>query len=514
MLKERFAILRLKKAGDSQDVGWAGSKIPWTFVMLDKQDVRQDLFTAYCRINHPAFPRILDIKEGDTYYCVLKENIHGENLEARLNREGRLDHGQASRIIGELCKALEFLRMLRPGIVCYRDITLSDIVLDHQGTVKLINLEKLILTKGDGADEPTGDLQQVQSVALLYYHLLTGVNPCEIEGHIPSFSQLGLYLPGELFDLITKALKPDSPMKTLGHFRKEIEKLFPRRCEEHGDQKTPARRRITGRQALVIAAVTLAVSAAAVLAFKLWVFDAASRAENNEITRLLAYRETAAAAEEAKHTDFSGEEANILNRTETTAAEPEQPVQNAEEVSQSTDAHEAGQTADKTDSNSQPKDRNAPAKRQKVYLSSLEPASFSAGSDSFRLADLDASDRDIQGNRFQAGIKLELVDSYLSDYKDQWMTVEYNLDKGYSRFSCVFSVSQAFQHIDPSQKAWLNILGDGKLLLSTVSVGSSSGPVRIEADIRGVKKLTLQLNPASQFVENAGYIIGDPVLEP
>jgi len=517
MLKEKFAILRLKKAGDSH-VGWSGSKIPWTFVMLDKQEVRHDLLSAYLKIRHPAFPRILDVKEGDTYYCVLKENIHGEHLESRLSREGRLDHRQASGIIEEVCEALEFLRGLRPGIVCYRDVALSDMVLDHQGKVKLINLEKLILRKDHAAGEATGDVQQVQSVALLYYNLLTGINPCDMDGHIPSFSQLGLYLPGELFDLIARTLKPGSPIKTLGQFRKEVEKLFPRRCEESGENKTETKRRMTGRQALAIAAATLALSAATVVGIRLWALNTAYTTENMESKMLLAYGEAIPPAEKTENTAYAyGKQETLIPGD--TASDVETPVTRTETEDGATqetgDIADPEETADTAKSAPTKTDRNTPAaKREKVYLSSLKPTSFTAGNDSFKLAKLDASDRDIHGGSYQTGIKLELVDSYLSDYKDQWMTVEYDLDKGYSRLSCVFSVSQAYKHIDPCQKAWLNILGDGKLILSTASVGSSSGPVRIEADIRGVRKLTLQLNPASQFVENVCYIIGDPLLEP
>ena len=72
-------------------------------------------------------------------------------------------------------------------------------------------------------------MRRVKSVALLYYHLLTGISPCDMDGH-PSFSQLGLYLPGD-----RKNPETGIAYQTLGQFEKG--EAFPRRCEDRARTK-------------------------------------------------------------------------------------------------------------------------------------------------------------------------------------------------------------------------------------------------------------------------------------
>ena len=84
------------------------------------------------RLQHPHIVPVFDsgeIGEGQLYFVM--PLIEGESLRARLQREGRLDVGEAVRIAREIADALSYAHA--QGVI-HRDLKPENIMLTHGGT--------------------------------------------------------------------------------------------------------------------------------------------------------------------------------------------------------------------------------------------------------------------------------------------------------------------------------------------------------------------------------------------
>ena len=91
-------------------------------------------------LNHPAIPRIYDyFSQDDRSYLVI-EYIHGKDLEAIITEtEGFLAEEQVLGWAIELCDVLSFLHNHKPDPIIFRDMKPSNVMIDHNGNVKLID---------------------------------------------------------------------------------------------------------------------------------------------------------------------------------------------------------------------------------------------------------------------------------------------------------------------------------------------------------------------------------------
>jgi len=144
-------------------------------------------------LNHPAIPQVYDyFVEGDRAYLVT-EFIPGKDLEALLNEtEGFFPEVQVIQWAIQICDILTYLHTRRPQPVVFRDMKPSNIMLDEQGRVRLVDFgiakvfqsgEKgtMIGTEGysppeqyRGIAEPRGD---IYALGATLHHLLTKQDP-------------------------------------------------------------------------------------------------------------------------------------------------------------------------------------------------------------------------------------------------------------------------------------------------------------------------------------------------
>lgn len=91
-------------------------------------------------LNHAAIPRIYDyFSEEDRSYLVL-EYIHGKDLEAVIGEtDGFLPEEQVLTWAIELCDVLAFLHSHKPDPIIFRDMKPSNVMIDHNGDVKLVD---------------------------------------------------------------------------------------------------------------------------------------------------------------------------------------------------------------------------------------------------------------------------------------------------------------------------------------------------------------------------------------
>ena len=91
-------------------------------------------------LNHSAIPRIYDyFSEEDRSYLVL-EYIHGKDLETMISEtDGFLTEEQVLTWAIELCDVLSFLHDHKPDPIIFRDMKPSNVMIDHNGDVKLVD---------------------------------------------------------------------------------------------------------------------------------------------------------------------------------------------------------------------------------------------------------------------------------------------------------------------------------------------------------------------------------------
>jgi len=91
-------------------------------------------------LSHPAIPRIYDyFSEENRSYLVL-EYIHGKDLEAIISENnGFLTEEQVLTWGIELCDVLSFLHNHKPDPIIFRDMKPSNVMIDHNGDVKLVD---------------------------------------------------------------------------------------------------------------------------------------------------------------------------------------------------------------------------------------------------------------------------------------------------------------------------------------------------------------------------------------
>lgn len=144
-------------------------------------------------LSHPAIPQIYDyFVEGDRAYLVT-EFVPGKDLEALLNEsEGFFPEAQVIQWAVQICDVLTYLHTHKPQPVVFRDMKPSNIMLDDQGRIRLVDFgiaktfqsgEKgtMIGTEGysppeqyRGIAEPRGD---IYALGATLHHLLTKQDP-------------------------------------------------------------------------------------------------------------------------------------------------------------------------------------------------------------------------------------------------------------------------------------------------------------------------------------------------
>ena len=179
-------------------------------------------------LSHPAIPQVYDyFTEGDRAYLVT-ELIPGKDLEALLNEtEGFFPETQVVQWAIQICDVLTYLHTRRPQPIVFRDMKPSNLMLDDQGRIRLVDFgiakvfqsgEKgtMIGTEGysppeqyRGVAEPRGD---IYALGATLHHLLTKQDP-RLEPpftfHKRPIHQYNPAVSAELQEIVSRALEYD-----------------------------------------------------------------------------------------------------------------------------------------------------------------------------------------------------------------------------------------------------------------------------------------------------------------
>jgi outer membrane protein assembly factor BamB/tRNA A-37 threonylcarbamoyl transferase component Bud32 len=197
-------------------------------------------------LNHPAIPKIYDyFSNKDRAYLVM-EYINGRDLEAYVNSmPDFLPTDLVMRWATDLCDVLNYLHTHQPEAIIFRDMKPSNIMVDGQGNVRLIDFGiaktfqmnqkgTMIGTEGysppeqyRGEASPAGD---IYALGATLHHLLTRRDP-RLE---PPFSfaerplrQANPKVPAEFETVVMRALSYESTDRysTAGAMKEAIESL-------------------------------------------------------------------------------------------------------------------------------------------------------------------------------------------------------------------------------------------------------------------------------------------------
>lgn len=179
------------------------------------------------RLQHPMLPRIVDIFEDSENIYIVEDFVEGITLDELLKREKKVDEPLALQWLRDLCNVLRYLHTQQPNPIIYRDMKPSNIMLQPDGSLKLIDFgiareykdsssadTTYIGTKGYAAPEQFGKAQtdartDLYSLGVTMYHLVTGKSPYEPPYQFVPARQLDGKLSRSIEYILDKCVQPE-----------------------------------------------------------------------------------------------------------------------------------------------------------------------------------------------------------------------------------------------------------------------------------------------------------------
>lgn len=243
ILNNKYEILDLIGEGGMSTVWLATDRVVkrlWAVKDISKKDPKYKLtvneqktlseINIMRKLNHPSLPRIVDVIDEEDDIFVVMDYIEGENLESLLNKYGVQKETVVVSWMLEVCDILTYLHSQNPPII-YRDIKPSNLMLDKDGHIKIIDFGIAREFSGKADTMPLGtqgyaspehftkhtdERSDVFTVGATAYQLLTGKDPQEAPYTIQPLRQVNPNLSQGLEKIILKATRqnPDERYQT------------------------------------------------------------------------------------------------------------------------------------------------------------------------------------------------------------------------------------------------------------------------------------------------------------
>lgn len=203
----------------------------WAMKQVRKQqEVRFDFLAEsniLKRLQHPMLPRIVDIFEDEDSVYIIEDFVEGITLEDLLRQQGRVDEALVLQWSRELCGVLYYLHAQQPHPIIYRDLKPSNVMLQPDGSLKLIDFgiareykqgsdadTTYVGTKGYAAPEQFGQAQtdartDIYALGVTMYHLATGKSPYSPPYQFVPARQLVPTLSHGIEYILNKCVQPE-----------------------------------------------------------------------------------------------------------------------------------------------------------------------------------------------------------------------------------------------------------------------------------------------------------------
>lgn len=237
------------------------------------------------RLQHPMLPRIVDIFEDRDCIYIVEDFVEGITLDGLLKQQKKVDEPQGLQWFRDLCGVLAYLHGQRPHPIIYRDMKPSNIMIQPDGSLKLIDFgiareykqesnadTTYIGTKGYAAPEQFGKAQtdartDIYSLGVTMYHLLTGKSPYEPPYQFVPVRQLVPELSHGIEYILNKCVQsePADRYQTVDELVDELDHIyrFDRAWQKYQNAK---RIRVAVVAVMLIASVGLMAGGLALMA--------------------------------------------------------------------------------------------------------------------------------------------------------------------------------------------------------------------------------------------------------
>jgi eukaryotic-like serine/threonine-protein kinase len=189
------------------------------------------------RLSHPRIPKVyVDFKDEGRQYLAM-EFVRGQDLEEVIKRQGAVPEQQALEWADQICDVLDYLHNHKPEPIIFRDMKPSNIMVQPDGTIKLIDfgIAKVFQRAERGTQIGTPGYappEQYQGIATpesdIYalgatlHHMLTGRDPRdEPPFSFPPVYGLNPKVSRRTSEAIQRALqmKPEDRYHSVAEFR-------------------------------------------------------------------------------------------------------------------------------------------------------------------------------------------------------------------------------------------------------------------------------------------------------
>ena len=180
------------------------------------------------RLNHPAFPKIVDIVENDDGIFLVMEYIEGNTLKEIVAERGIQPVEQVVDWSKQICDALRYLHSYNPPYI-YRDMKPGNVIIRPNGAIAIVDFgiartykvgqsedTCALGTRGYAAPEQYGGAQtdvrtDIYGLGMTMYNLITGKDPTNSKFSNIPVCQVNPNLPKRLEYIISKCtkLKPE-----------------------------------------------------------------------------------------------------------------------------------------------------------------------------------------------------------------------------------------------------------------------------------------------------------------
>lgn len=195
----KYHIVEKLGAGGSGEVYKAYHvhlKTPWALKIIPSDgSFAENELTVMKKLNHPAFPRVVDIVKEDDKNIVVFDYYDGPDLQELIETHGRIDEKRVLNWAIQILDAFSYLHNISPEPIIYRDLKPSNLIILKDDTIKLVDfgtarqfkqLEKddtvYLGTPGYAAPEQYGSGQtdirtDIYNFGMTIFHLVTGIHP-------------------------------------------------------------------------------------------------------------------------------------------------------------------------------------------------------------------------------------------------------------------------------------------------------------------------------------------------